>query len=97
MYAIESSPIMRTRPVEWAIVAAIAVAHLTAFVLLLLRRTACRWLLAALSLGWAIGLGREIDTARGPGELILAIALIAGLVALAGYLARSARVRAALR
>jgi len=97
MYAIESWPMIRTRPLEWSIVVVIAAAHVTALVLLLLRRNAARWLLAVICLGWAIGLGRELDTARGPGELVLGIAIIAGLAALAGYLARSARVRSALR
>jgi hypothetical protein len=96
-YAVDSWPSLRTRPGEWLIVVAIAVAHVAAFVLLLLRRAAARWLLAAIAVGWAVGLGLELNTARGAGELILGIALIAGLIALAAYLLRGARVRAALR
>lgn len=96
-YAVESFPMLRTRAGEWLVVAVIAAAHLAAFVLLLLRRAAARWLLAAISFGWAIGLGLELDSARGPGELMLGIGVMAGLVALAAYLLRAARVRAALR
>ncbi|MGQ0428522.1 MAG: hypothetical protein ACT4UQ_01120 [Gammaproteobacteria bacterium] len=97
MFAIDSFPNLRTRPGEWLVVAAIAAAHVTAFVLLLLRRTAARWLLAAISLGWALGLGLELDTARGPGEMVLGIAIIAGFVALAIYPLRAARVKVAFR
>jgi len=95
-YALDSWTLVRTRPFEWSILAAIALAHLAALVHLLLRRDIVRWLLAAVSLGWAILLGRELETARGAGELILGIVIIAGLVALAGYLLRGPRVRAAL-
>ncbi|MGQ0384373.1 MAG: hypothetical protein ACT4UP_06805 [Gammaproteobacteria bacterium] len=97
MYAIGSWSLARTRPGEWLIVATIAAAHLAAFVLLLLRRVAARWLLATICLGWALGLGRELDTARGPGELVLGIGIIAALVVLAIYLLRAARIRSAFR
>lgn len=97
VYAVDSLGALRSRPGEWLIVAAIAVAHVAAFVLLLLRRAAARWLLAAIGLGWAIGLGRELSTARGAGELALGILMIVALVTLAAYLLRAARVQRALR
>jgi hypothetical protein len=97
VYTVDSWGSIHTRPLEWSMMAAIAATHVSALVLLLLRRSAARWLLAAISLGWAIGMGRELHTARGPGEWVIGIALVAGLLALAIYLARSARVRAALR
>jgi hypothetical protein len=97
VFAVDSLGALRTRPGEWLIVAAIAGAHVAAFVLLLLRHSAARWLLAAIAVGWAVGLGREINTARGPGELVLGIGVIVALVVLAAYLSRAARVQKALR
>jgi hypothetical protein len=95
VFAVDSLGALRTRPGEWLIVAAIALAHVTAFVLMLLRMAAARWLLTLISAGWAIGLARELHTSRSPGELALGIAVTTGLAALAIYLARAARIRAA--
>lgn len=86
--------LLRTRPFELLVIAAIAAAHAVTFFLLLLRRPVARWLLAAISAGWVVALVLLLHEAR-PWELPIAIALIAGLAGLAVYLLRSARVRSA--
>jgi len=85
-----------SKPLEWLLLATIAAAHAVAFVLLLLRFGAARFLVAAVSLGWGLALLLQIGEAR-PWELPIAIVLIGGLIAIAAYVLRSRRIRSVLR
>jgi hypothetical protein len=85
-----------TKPLEWGLFAAVAAAHTVAFVLLLLRIDAARYLIAAISVGWGLALMLQIGEAR-PGDLPIAVALIAGLAGIAAYVLRARRVRSILR
>ena len=85
-------PRLLVKPLEWLLFAAIAAGHTAAFVLLLLRMDAARYLVALVCLGWALALLLQLGEAR-PGELPLGIALIAGLAAIAAYVLRARRVR----
>ncbi len=85
-----------SNPLEWALLAIVAAAHAAAFVMLLLRIGAARFLIAAVALGWGLALVLQVGEAR-PGELPIAIVLIGGLVAIAVYVLRAGRIRAVLR
>jgi len=87
---------LRTRPLEWLLLAAIAAAHGAGFLALMLRLRVARWLIAAIAAGWGIALALQLREARSPGELVLAFAIIAALVAIAAWAMRSARLRAFL-
>jgi hypothetical protein len=84
-----------TKPLEWGLFAAVAAAHTMAFVLLLLRIDAVRYLIAVISVGWGLALALQLGEAR-PGELPIAIAVIAGLVGIAAYVLRARRIRSIL-
>ena len=94
--AIGEIALIRTRPLVWLIYAGVAGLHSVAFVLLLLRNGRVRFLIAAISLGWAVALVLQVHEARA-GELPIGLALIGGLVALAIYVVRAHRVRSVLR
>lgn len=87
---------LRSRPLEWAVFAAVAAAHLAAFLALMLRARAARWLVAALAAGWGVALVLQMHEARSAGELALGIAIIAALFAIAAWALCSARLRAFL-
>jgi hypothetical protein len=89
-------PRLLTKPLEWGLFAAVAVTHTLAFVLLLLRMDAARYLIAVISVGWGLALVLQLGEAR-PGELPIAMTLIAGLAGIAGYVLRARRVRSILR
>ena len=93
--AVGQTSLLRTRPLEWLVFAAVALVHMTAFVLLLLRRNAARYLMAAVCFGWALALALQLGEAR-RGELPIAVAIIGGLVAIAVYVLRARRIRSAL-
>ena len=84
-----------TRPLEWGLFAAVAAAHTLAFVLLLLRIDAARYLIAVISVGWGLALALQLGEAR-PGELPIAVGLIAGLIGLVAYVLRARRIRSVL-
>ena len=85
-----------TRPLEWGLFAAVAAAHTLAFVLLLLRIDAARYLICAvIPAGWGLALALQLGEAR-PGELPIAVGLIAGLIGLAAYVLRARRIRSVL-
>ncbi|HXV40808.1 MAG TPA: hypothetical protein VD701_07600 [Steroidobacteraceae bacterium] len=88
---------LRTRPLEWSLMAAIAAAHGAAFVALMLRRRAAGWLVAAIAAGWGVALALQLREARSPGELALAFLILAGLAAIAAWALRSRRLSAFLR
>jgi hypothetical protein len=84
-----------TKPLEWGLFATVAAAHTVALVLLLLRLDAARYLIALISIGWGLALLLQLGEAR-PGELPIAIALIAGLAGIAAYVLRARRIRSIL-
>jgi len=94
--AIDQFPRGRTHPLEWLLFVGIAAFHSATFVLLLLRFDLARFCIAAICVGWALALVLQLREAR-PGELPAGITLIGGLVAIAIYVVRARRIRAALR
>jgi hypothetical protein len=90
-------PKVRQAPLVWLLFAAVAVLHGAAFVTLLLRIGAARYLIAAIATGWGLALLLQMREARGPGELTLGILLVAGLAGIAAYVMRSLRIRSVLR
>ena len=93
--AIGESAKLRSEPLIWLLIAAIAIVHTIAFILLLLRRATARYLIAAVSFGWGIALVLQFGEAR-PGELPIAAALIGGLIGMGIYALRSKRIRSVL-
>ena len=89
--------LLHSRPLQWLVIAGVAVGHATAFVLLLLRIGATRYLLAMLSSGWGVALALQLREPRSAGELTLGLLAIGALFALALYIVRARRIRAALR
>jgi len=87
---------LRHQPQYWLLLAAAAVVHTTAFVLLLLRIGAARHLIATVASGWGLAMLLQLREARSPGELALGIALIVALLAIALYVLRAGRIRSAL-
>lgn len=83
-------------PLLWMTIAVVAVLHSAAFVLLLLRMAVARYLLAAIAGGWGVALLLQMREARGPGEWVLAVFLIAALAGIAAYVLRAQRIRSAL-
>lgn len=76
---------------------AIVASHATAFVLLLLRRDAARFLIAAVASGWALALAwqlRRADPALA--ETAIAALAVVGLSGVAVYVLRARRIRSAL-
>lgn len=92
-FAIDNLPMLRNRLAEWAVLAAIAAGHIAAFLALMLRHRSARWLAALVALGWGIALALQLRESRSPGELALALAIIASLFGIAGWALRSARLR----
>lgn len=84
---------LRNRPLEWAVFALVASAHLAAFITLMLRARAARWLIAAIAAGWAVALVLQMHEARSPGELAFGLAIMAALGGIAAWALRSARLR----
>lgn len=96
LITIDSLPMLRGRPFEWAVLAVVAAAHLGAFLALMLRVRTARWLIAVVAVGWGVALALQLREARSPGELALAGVLIAALLAIAGWVLRSRRLAAFL-
>jgi hypothetical protein len=94
LFMIDNLPMLRSRPFEWAVLAVVAAAHLGAFLALMLRVRAARWLIAVVAVGWGVALALQLREARSPGELALAGVLIAALLAIAGWAVRSRRLAA---
>ncbi|MGH8130228.1 MAG: hypothetical protein ACRES3_05175 [Steroidobacteraceae bacterium] len=84
-----------SKPLVWLMYAAIALLHTSAFVCLLMRIGAARFLVAAVPFGWGLALILQLGEAR-PGELPIAAALIGGLLGIAVYVLRSRRIRSVL-
>lgn len=87
---------LRSAPLVWLLFAAVAALHGAAFVTLLLRIGAARYLIAAIASGWGLALLLQLREARGPGELALGVLLIAGLAGIAVHVLRSGRIRSVL-
>lgn len=94
--AVGQLPLLRSQPLVWFGIAAVALVHATAFVLML-RMKAARHLLAALAFGWGLALALQLREARSPIELAIGLALVGALIVLAAYLLRARRIQSALR
>lgn len=87
---------VRSRSLEWAVLALVSAAHLAAFLALVLRHRSARWLAAVVAAGWGLALALQLHEARDPGELVLGFAVIGLLIGIAAWALRSARLRAFL-
>lgn len=74
---------LRRWPMELVLIAAVPALHTAAFVLLLLRISVARFLLAAIACGWGLTLLLQMREARGPGEWVLGVVLITALAGIA--------------
>jgi len=86
---------LRNEPLVWLLIAAIALAHAAAFVLLMLRAGSARFLIAAVAGGWGVALLLQMHEARDAAEFAFGVLLIAGLFGLAVYVLRARRIRSA--
>lgn len=86
-----------SQPRQWLVYVVAATVHAMAFVVLLLRWQLARYMLAVICIGWGVALALQFREPRPTADLVIAIVVIAGLLAIAAYVVLAKRIRSALR